>query len=201
MTANLAVDAVFGADDPEGAALKERFNAYYSQADAEAKQKGEALAAAIEAGMRDGFLDETEQETINALRQELAQITSRALSVDTQGALLRFQMEAEDIELTPDSLTGLMERAQTAAQAGLDEISQNGELLLTATYNMAAAEDWSEDELREEIARINAQGLRCGRAAENLERRGQSRDGGLFHRNRTGGGKASAAAPAGGGRC
>lgn len=157
VTANLAVDAVFGADDPEGAALKERFNAYYSQADAEAKQKGEALAAAIEAGMRDGFLDETEQETINALRQELAQITSRALSVDTQGALLRFQMEAEDIELTPDSLTGLMERAQTAAQAGLDEISQNGELLLTATYNMAAAEDWSEDKLREEITRINAQ--------------------------------------------
>ena len=40
VTANLAVDAVFGADDPEGAALKERFNAYYSQADAESEAEG-----------------------------------------------------------------------------------------------------------------------------------------------------------------
>lgn len=162
VSANLAVDAVFGANDPDGARLKNSFNAYFNQADETALSKGIELANAIEQGLQDGFLDETEQATINALRQELAEITARATSVDTQGAMLRFKTEAAQVELTPESLKGLMQRAQTALQAGVDEINQNGEQALTYTYNVAAAEGWSDEKLKTEVDAINAQ------VAENL---------------------------------
>lgn len=156
-TANLAVDAVFGADDTEGKVLREKFNEYYEKADGAARDKGQQLAQLIAEGLADGFLDEKEEEAINKLRQELAEITNRAASIDTKGALLRFKIEAEDMELTHDSLMSLMEQANTAVQAGVDEILQSSEVLKTCTYNLAAAENWSEDEIRKEIDAIDKQ--------------------------------------------
>lgn len=151
------VDAVFGANDPQGEKLKTSFNAYFDQADADATTKGLELAEYIEQGLQDGFLDETEQATIQALRQELITITNQAASIDTKGAQLRFRMEASEASLDADSLRGLQERANEVMQAGADEIRNNGEQLLTATYNIAAMEGWSDDRLRAEIDTIKRQ--------------------------------------------
>lgn len=147
--ATLNVKAVFGEDDPDGEQLIKEFNAYYDKADATATQKGLQLAEFIEKGMQKGFLDETDMATIEAIVQDIDNTVAGVVSYKTQAAQKRFEIEAKRMELTPESIIGLQERANESMQTGIDEINVNHQQNLDNIYGMAAAQGWSDEKTME----------------------------------------------------
>ncbi|MDO4837889.1 MAG: phage tail tape measure protein [Clostridia bacterium] len=138
--ANLTVDALFGAGDEQGEKIKSDFDAYFSQLDAEATGVGLELARLINDALVDGIIDADEQAAIEAQYQKLNSIKTGVVAMEARGAQLRFDLEAQNTELTPETLTGLLERGNEVAQANADFINQQYEDYYTLATNIAAAE-------------------------------------------------------------
>lgn len=146
--ANLTVDALFGADDPQGERIKGDFDAYFSQLDAEATGVGLALAQLINDALVDGIVDADEQAAIEAQYEKLNAIKTGVVAMEAKGAQLRFDMEAQKTELTPETMTGLLERGNALMQANMDLVNQQYEDYYTLATNVAAMEGRSANDTK-----------------------------------------------------
>lgn len=138
--ANLTVDALFGVGDPKGERIKSNFDTYFSQLNAEATAVGLELANLINEALADGIVDADEQAAIEAQYQKLNSIKTGVVAMEARGAQLRFDLEAQNTELTPSTLTGLLERGNEVMQANADLVNQQYEEYYTLATNVAAAE-------------------------------------------------------------
>lgn len=152
--ANMTVDALFGADDPDGTKIKSDFDLYFSKLDAEATSVGLELAWLINDALVDGIVDADEQAAIQAQYEHLNSIKTGVVAMEAKGAQLRFDMEARQTELTPESLAGLMARGNALMQANVDLVKQRYEEFYTLTTNMAAMEGKAADD-PELLARLD----------------------------------------------
>lgn len=101
---------------------------------------GLELARLINDALVDGIVDADEQEAIQAQYEKLSAIKSGVVEMESKGAQLRFELEAQNTELSAESISGLLERGNAMMQANEDWINQQYEDYYTLATNIAAAE-------------------------------------------------------------
>ena len=153
VNANMTIDAVFGADDPEGAKLKERVLSYLDKADGKVLEKGTELTKLLEKGMRQGFLDPVDQETVNALLAEMDELYATVTATNEKAELLRFEVEAKNSDLSLESLRALDEEYKKTTASLIEHERQYGEQAKNVIYEAAA---WGEESADTVAAKIEA---------------------------------------------
>lgn len=119
--ANLSVQALFGADDPEGTQLIANFNTYFGALEREASQLGSKLYQLIDQAMADGFIDAEESQAIQAAEKRMLDLMETQIGTDATAGLMGINAEAYGAELSLESMEALQERynqqlAETNAQ-------------------------------------------------------------------------------------
>lgn len=119
--ANLSVQALFGADDPEGTQLIADFNTYFGALEREASQLGSKLYQLIDQAMADGFIDAEESQAIQAAEKRMLDLMETQIGTDATAGLMGINAEAYGAELSLESMEALQERynqqlAETNAQ-------------------------------------------------------------------------------------
>ena len=108
--ANLSVQALFGADDPEGTQLIADFNTYFGALEREASQLGSKLYQLIDQAMADGFIDADESQAIQAAEKRMLDLMETQIGTDATAGLMGINAEAYGAELSLESMEALQER-------------------------------------------------------------------------------------------
>lgn len=154
--ATVAIDTLFTTDDWHGVLLSGQIGAHFSVLQGEAEALGNQLAKAIEDGMADGFLDENEQATIEALRSKLGELLQQVADIETAGELYRWRSDVGAAGmLNARSITELLGRADTIYQGGVKEKQEARDYLKTLLSQQAADEGWSQAKYDAEAAMID----------------------------------------------
>ena len=157
--ANLAIDTLFDTGDNEAQALllAGRVGGYFGALEGEAADLGRQLAEAVEQGMADGFLDENEQATIQALRTQLQNVLQQAVNIESGSQLYRWRNQFNGAGLSPESITALLESSGEIYQGGLAEKQQARDYLKNLLSMDAAEGGWSQARYDAEAAVIDKQ--------------------------------------------
>lgn len=154
--ATVAIDTLFDAGDWKGTLLSGQIGAHFSVLQGEAEEVGNQLAKAIEDGMADGFLDETEQATIDALRTKLGNILQEVADIESAGEMYRWRSDVGAAGmLDADSITELLDKADTIYQGGVKEKQEARDYLKMILSQQAADEGWSQAKYDAEAAMID----------------------------------------------
>lgn len=105
----LAVNALYGADDPDGANFAAQYAQYFTGIDQMAAEKGKEIKKALLDAIADGTIGADEWETITNLNAELMEILERGTLLSLDPAYLRLEESIANGTLSPESLGGLKE--------------------------------------------------------------------------------------------
>lgn len=155
--ANLAIDTLFDPGDWRGTLLAGQIGGHFAVLQSEAESLGKQLAEAVEQGMADGFLDENEQATIDALRTQLENILQQVADVESGSQLYRWRNQVGQAGLSAQSIMDLLESSNVIYQGGLTEKQEARDYLKTLLSQQAASEGWSQAKYDAEAALIDRQ--------------------------------------------
>ena len=155
--ANLAIDTLFDPGDWRGTLLAGQIGGHFAVLQSEAESLGKQLAEAVEQGMADGFLDENEQATIDALRTQLMNILQQVADVESGSQLYRWRNQVGAAGLSAQSIMDLLESSNVIYQGGLTEKQEARDYLKTLLSQQAASEGWSQAKYDAEAALIDRQ--------------------------------------------
>lgn len=108
----LSVNALYGADDPEGANFAAQYAQYFGGLDQMAAEKGAQIKTALLDAVADGTLDAKEWETITNLNAELMEILERGTMLSMDPDYLRLEEQIANGTLSPESLRTLRDELE-----------------------------------------------------------------------------------------
>lgn len=149
----LAVNALYGPDDPEGMDFAAQYAGYFTGVDAQAEAKGKELKKALLDGLKDDSMD---WETISSLQAELMEILNYGTLLSLDPEYLRLEEAIANGTLSPESL-GTLQAELDAYMGELLRPQDEARLQLNATEKMRyEAGDISEADYLRNIAKHNA---------------------------------------------
>lgn len=108
--ARLSVQTLFGEGDPEGKQLAADFQTYFGGLEREASALGSRMYQAIDEAMADGFISDTESQTIKAAEKRLLDLMETQIATSATAGMMGINAEAYGAELSLESMEALQAR-------------------------------------------------------------------------------------------
>ena len=114
--------AVIYDESATGTRLSEFVTSFYNTSNAELEKLGGELKACVEKGFVDGKWIEDYQEQALKLQKEIQEILDYISTVEFEAKITALKLDAIGTEITPESLTKLMDEAQGVIQTKIEDL-------------------------------------------------------------------------------